>query len=519
MITSNKIFKTIALLAFLSVGQAAWGLISPEYHGGGNGTKNNPYKISDAYDWELFTTRINQELEADAYYELIADLTLGTAEDPLTTTVGYSLSERANDNKLVAFKGYFDGGGHTLTVYMNRKDELTAPFGVISGATICNLKVRGTIIAEKKYIAGIVAYAYNDVKESSLINCTSSVDIDCRVNGDGSIGGLVGQNEKGKLNFINCIFDGTVTGMENTEKCGGFINWTGSGTSEVVFENCIMLGVIHVTKNVATFCRGNAKKVYSNVCYLTDYGSVTSAMKKITTSVPENTLYWPLTVGEVTYYIPNVIVEGINNKYDYTGSSIEVVPVLSFFGKTLEVDKDYTLTIQKKIKNQFEDVEEIRECGNYRFIIECVGELGGEYTKKLDVVAQTTFSLEAQAANNHYWTTFYSDIRHTLGEGAQAFTMDGDFKLYRVGTDGHVIPAKTAVVIISEASSFELTTTYDTSAVTLNGNKNILKGSNKDVAVSGLKGTPYVLGCVEGVLGFYPFEGETIPAKKAYYLQ
>ena len=519
MKTSNKILKTIALLAFLTIGQTAWGIIYPEYHGGGKGTQENPFKIADQEDWDLFTTRINNGYEANAYYKLTSDLTLGTAENPLTTTVGYSLSERANDNKLVPFKGYFDGDGHTLTVYMSRSGEITAPFGVISGATICNLTVKGTITSTKKYIAGIAAYAYNDTKESSLINCTSSVDIDCQVDGDGSVGGLVSQNEKGKLSFVNCIFDGTISGMENTEKCGGFINWSGSGVAEVDFQNCVMLGVINVTKNVGTFCRGNAKKVYNNVCYLNNYGLTTSSMKKIETELPNNTLAWPLTVGENTYYILLVVVEGIQDKYDYTESPIEVVSAVTFLGKTLEKDKDYTLTLQKKNGSKYEIVEEVRDCGNYRVIIECLGDFEGTYTKNVAVVARVTFSLEAQAGNNHFWTTFYSDIRHTLGEGAQAFTMGSDHKLYRVGTDGRVIPAKTAVVIISEVSSIELTITYDKTPVTIHGDKNILAGSKTEVTVSNLKGTPYVMGCVEGVLGFYPFGGDTIPAQKAYYLQ
>jgi len=519
MKTRNIILNIIALLAFLSVGQTAWG-ITDTYHGGGNGSKDNPYIITDEHDWNLFTQNINNSIEADAYYKLDNDLTLGTAEEPLTTTVGYSLSDRANDNKLVSFKGYFDGDNHTLTVYMSRTDEITAPFGVIDGATICNLTVKGTITATKKYMAGIVGYAYNTTRESNIINCTSSVNIDCQVDGDGSIGGVASHNEKGKLVFTNCIFDGTITGLENTEKCGGFINYSGSGTAEVTFENCIMLGTIHVTKNVATFCRGNAKKTYTNVCYLNNYGSVNSSMKQIQTSLPDNTLVWTLTVGENTYYIPAVLVEGIQDKYDYTESAIEVVTAVTFLGKALEKDKDYTLTLQKKNGNNYEDVEEVKDCGTYMVIIECLGDFEGSYSKKVEVIALTTFNLEAQASDNHYWTTFYSgSAGHLLSEGAQAFTMDSNYNLYRLGTDGRTIPAKTAVIIISEVDSVELTATYSKLEAAIHGDKNILKGSDYKVNVSNLKGTPYVMGCANGELGFYPFEGASIPARKAYYLQ
>ena len=38
------------------------------------------------------------------------------------------------------------------------------------------------------------------------------------------------------------------------------------------------------------------------------------------------------------------------------------------------------------------------------------------------------------------------------------------------------------------------------------------------VTVSKLKGTPYVMGCVNGEVGFYEFNGTEIPAQKAYYI-
>ena len=516
MKTTCLLYTTL-LLGLLAAGQTA----RANSYSGGDGTKNNPYQISTADDWKTFTENVNTGVEADAFYILMNDLTLGSDNEPLTTVVGITGNLPPNNQNYYPFKGCFDGGGHTLTITMSRSELLAAPFGVIDCATICNLTVKGTITSTMKYIAGIAAYAYNVSQASAtsyITNCTSSVVIDCQVNGDGSIGGLASQNEKGKLIFTDCTFDGTISGMQNTEKCGGFMNYSGSGTCQVFFENCIMLGVINVTKNIATFCRGNAKKTYTNVYYLNNYGATTSVMKKIETSIPNNTLVRPMTVGNTTYYLP-LLIEGIQDKYDYTESAIDVVPTVSFLGKALEKDKDFTFTLEMKNGNKYVEVEEVKNCGNYKITLNCSGDFEGTFTKKVDVVARKTFNIEAQAGNNHYWTTFYSSSAgHWVGEGAQAFTMDSNHKLYRLGTDGRTIPAKTAVIIISDTDSIELTATYNKLTADIHGNKNILTGSNYKVTVSKLKGTPYVMGCVNGEVGFYEFNGSEIPAQKAYYI-
>ena len=115
-----------------------------------------------------------------------------------------------------------------------------------------------------------------------------------------------------------------------------------------------------------------------------------------------------------------------------------------------------------------------------------------------------------------YWATcFDAAYSHRLPAGAQAFTMDEEHHLYRVGTDGRIIPKNTAVIILAESSAIPLTVTSDTADI---HGTNILRGGPATVA--NLSGTPYVLGLVgePAVLGFYKFTGETIPAQKAYYV-
>ena len=138
-------------------------------------------------------------------------------------------------------------------------------------------------------------------------------------------------------------------------------------------------------------------------------------------------------------------------------------------------------------------------------------------------IGPATKALTGTLSDGFYWATFYDGtIRYTLPEGATAYTMDSYHHLYRLGTDGRTIPAGVAVVIISDKAEITLTRTADTSDITINGGGNILQGSDNEVLISSLSGTPYVLGVVNGVLGFHeyvPTNSQKVPAHKAYYVQ
>lgn len=137
---------------------------------------------------------------------------------------------------------------------------------------------------------------------------------------------------------------------------------------------------------------------------------------------------------------------------------------------------------------------------------------------KLDAPA-TAESVNATLNGGRYWSTFYSGVaRYKLPEGTKAYTLNSSNKLYLLGSDGSVIPAGTAVIIISDTATPSLTQIPNVGAISVYGDENILRGSSSGRAVSGLSGTPYVMGVVGGTLGFYKYTGETIPAGKAYYI-
>ena len=147
------------------------------------------------------------------------------------------------------------------------------------------------------------------------------------------------------------------------------------------------------------------------------------------------------------------------------------------------------------------------------------------YKYVLNSVALTQGTKDGAAA---WWGTFFdSYYNYTLGEGAVAYTMDSDYLLYRLGTDGSIIPAGTPVVILAEKATIPLTVTSETFDIQ---GTNILYGTNILISLDGdgtvpipgteNKGDPYVLSINDsGVIGFRLYEGSAIPAHKAYYVK
>ena len=145
------------------------------------------------------------------------------------------------------------------------------------------------------------------------------------------------------------------------------------------------------------------------------------------------------------------------------------------------------------------------------------------YKRVVSNTVEPTINITATESDGRFWVTFYNaEAQYVLPEGAQAFTMNADKELYRIGKDGRVIPENTAVIIIADKASLTLTqknagdgTIHDDALSPVN----ILRGSSSAVATSNItSGTPYVLGIVGGKLGFYEYTGSSIPANKAYYV-
>ena len=98
---------------------------------GGVVTYDAPIIIESVAVWNEFCAAVADGLETEGVVVLLAN-----DVGPVSTTVGTAEHP---------FAGVFDGGSNTLTVALSGSDRAIAPFSAISGATIRNLKVEGTV--------------------------------------------------------------------------------------------------------------------------------------------------------------------------------------------------------------------------------------------------------------------------------------------------------------------------------------------------------------------------------------
>ena len=181
-------------------------------------TGTNEYTIKTAGGWNLFCALL--ATEAKGYF------TGKTVKLNGDITVSHMAGASYHD-----FIGTFDGNNKTLTFNYTTSAENAAPFQYVENATIQNLRVAGTIQTSNKFAAGFIAHQYGTV---TIQNCRSSVVINSSINGDGTHGGFVAENQKNaSLTIDGCVFDGKLlttgtTATTATTNCGGFVGYSNS---------------------------------------------------------------------------------------------------------------------------------------------------------------------------------------------------------------------------------------------------------------------------------------------------
>ena len=180
------------------------------------------FPIRTAADWTEFRDKVEA---AKGQYDVNARLYVDIPET--NVFIGWSTN--------FAYRGVFDGNGHTLTVKVPFDEEIMAPFRYVSNATIKNLHVAGTIISSQKHAAGLIA----DVRPKSTVvieACRLSLTLNSTVNGDATNGGFVAiVNTDANVTFRRCKFDGTFEGA-NCYANGGYVGYT---NGSVIIENCL----------------------------------------------------------------------------------------------------------------------------------------------------------------------------------------------------------------------------------------------------------------------------------------
>ena len=172
------------------------------------------YTIKTADGWNYFC----QRMDVDADLNGFSGKTVVLGDDITVTTM-------AGSGKY-AFKGTFDGDGHTLTFNYTADRPNCAPFRITNGATIRNLHATGQIDGGIwHYMGGLVGSASSNL---TIENCRVSTQISSTINGEAEHGGFVGllSSQYNQCHITGCVFDGLICNSNTwnqTYGCGGFV--------------------------------------------------------------------------------------------------------------------------------------------------------------------------------------------------------------------------------------------------------------------------------------------------------
>ncbi len=158
--------------------------------------------ISTVTQWEEFCSVVNNYCHTYNGETVYLAANIG----PVSTMAGTSSCP---------FRGTFEGQGYKINVGISSSEQGAAPFRYISGATIQNLKVDGTVTSTAHHASGLVGFCA-DGSTNTIQNCHISTNVtnNNAYNGDSGsnyMGGIVGHNKGATTSIIGCVYDGTLT--------------------------------------------------------------------------------------------------------------------------------------------------------------------------------------------------------------------------------------------------------------------------------------------------------------------
>ena len=348
---------TLLLVMFATIGaRADEGTLS------GSGTATDPYLIGSDADWKIFVSYINDKggQYRYSYYKLTADIKVT------------SMAGKNNDDN--AFKGVFDGNGHTMTLDLTDDgNSYCAPFRFVGKSTFKRLHIAGKITSISYNAASLVGYQrYGTL---NIYNCWSSVDIMCTKKSSYSCNaGFVGYIYESDININNCRFDGSLQGAE-TGGWSGFVGQRISNSSSMKISNCLFAPtqLTVATDNSYTFAYKS--DVNTNNYYTTPLGKEQgTAIGNMTDSELLNKLGkgWEKKGDKIVpvFDIKNLSTGSIecNTFWAYTGEEVTVTPtVKDMDGNTVSAENysvsfspspvkevgQYTMTVASNTANGY----------------------------------------------------------------------------------------------------------------------------------------------------------------------
>jgi hypothetical protein len=214
-------------------------------------SENGTMQVATGAQLNIFAALVN-----DGNTSLNVELTNDIEVGPSFVMIG---------NNSARYTGIFDGKGHTITANIDKaeKDEVGI-FGVVTDATICNLKATGNIVGHSQ--VGMIARSYGKT-------VIQNVESNLSVLGYNNIGGFIGNATSGPQQFKNCLFTGkaavdmTISGSSGA---GGFVGWSAENT--IIASNCLCIGEVEGAQLAYYFrvkCDGTIGTAGDGGCYVT----------------------------------------------------------------------------------------------------------------------------------------------------------------------------------------------------------------------------------------------------------
>ena len=302
----------------------------------GNGSAQNPYVISSAADWETFANSVKfGNSYSGKYVELKSDITV-------TQQCGYVTDSTPSK----AFRGTFIGGGHTITANISdNRNQGTALFCYINGATIKNLTVGGTITGNQSHTGGIVGFADGT---NTIEGCTVTATLNIRSD---YAGGIIGHGRASNTTVKNCIFGGAITGVAgNRGNVGGIYGWGDDSTPSL--QNCLEKGTYTNISSMHPMGMQIDKATISQCYYLNPARGIADAatIKDIyqvgTTAINGEISRQMQLMDGNTYYVA-CAVSNIEEYYELAqGGTLSIMPTVKLpNGTSLSYSTDFTATL------------------------------------------------------------------------------------------------------------------------------------------------------------------------------
>ena len=388
-----------------------------------------------------------------------------------------------------AFKGTFDGQGHTINLVSDQKwtagyiDTQGGLFGHLNGATVKNLVLTGTMnlhnnapttAGETDYIGSIAGA----VTGTTLIqNVYSSVNIETRSTknvetntwpvGIGYVAGLVGfipHNTTANITIDSCVYAGTINAANQAKGYSGIMAFTGNGgTKTVTITGCVFSGKMTLNENAAYAFQGVGGI----------FGLVASGTVTITDTYSAGKIYfnttkgWPATDGDGNPVKAGQIVGYVNQNSDGDDTA------------TLVITDSVTYTPAKYYTAAGTDAEN-------KYVLPEIGRINGVYggnggDNSAAVPATMEVSFGARNVEDTYkgirFTATFTNVGACTGGG----TASANFGIYLMTLETYTImggtnvtkaqlDASSAVVQVKATKFQNNTSSYVVNAVVFNLN-------------------------------------------------